>query len=235
MAHLDRGEIPNLDMNSPQNQIDSAFFYPTYYYVYDAKFFTMQLFAIGFLMIIAFTVYIFAYQSGIVDPIESVKSTYINVYMISLLIIGGASFISVLFSKSKEKLATRLVVVLAISFIALSVFAIFRINLDGTYNNEWFENTYENTANRTKEFQDKLFSYDNLKLDIKEPKQYYVDECAKLYWIFKVKSSGLFVINFMLSGILAFLIVHTVKHNEEQKKVDRDDLILFDEEQNMRQ
>ena len=71
-------------------------------------------------------------------------------------------------------------------------------------------------------------------LSIKTEKEYYVDECLKLYGIFKVKTYGILALHLLLNILLIYQVLKVSKLQVRKEKINKDDAILFDEEQNIK-
>ena len=71
-------------------------------------------------------------------------------------------------------------------------------------------------------------------VSVKTEKEYYIDECMKLYNIFKIKSYGTLGLHMLLNILLIYQIIRVQDIQNKRKKIDKDDLILFDEEQNVK-
>ena len=56
----------------------------------------------------------------------------------------------------------------------------------------------------------------------------------KLYNIFKVKSYGTLGIHLLLNILLVYQILKIKKIQNKKKRLNKDDLILYDEEQNIK-
>lgn len=71
-------------------------------------------------------------------------------------------------------------------------------------------------------------------ISLKTEKEYYIDECMKLYNIFKIKSYGTLGLHGILIGLLLYQMLKVQKIKNKKDKLDKDDLVLFDEEQNVK-
>ena len=71
-------------------------------------------------------------------------------------------------------------------------------------------------------------------VSIKSEKEYYINECVKLYSIFKTKSYGTLGINFLLCILLIYQIVKNQKIQIKKERLSRDEAVLFDIEENIK-
>ena len=75
---------------------------------------------------------------------------------------------------------------------------------------------------------------DMMELSLKTEKQYYVDECLKLYNIFKIKTCAILGLHLILNILVIYQIKHILKIKRKKEIINKDDIILFDEEQNIK-
>lgn len=114
------------------------------------------------------------------------------------------------------------------------VFLGIKLHLDTTYTKEQFEQLY--TGQNIGEDSDTK-SKINMSLtgmSIKSEKEYYVDQCMKLYNIFKIKTYATLGLHLLLNILLIFQMQKVIKIHNKKIRMNKDDLILFDEEQNIR-
>lgn len=56
----------------------------------------------------------------------------------------------------------------------------------------------------------------------------------EMYNIFKIKSYAMLILHLLLNILLIYQIFKVINIQEKKDRLDKDDLILFDEEQNVR-
>ena len=114
------------------------------------------------------------------------------------------------------------------------VFLGVKINLDSTYTENKFEEFYiEQNTNEITNKKSKL-DIGMSSMSIKTEKEYYVDECMNLYNIFKIKSYIILGLHLLLNILLIYQILRVQKIQNKKEKLDKDELILFDEEENIK-
>ena len=106
--------------------------------------------------------------------------------------------------------------------------------LDKTYTKTEFEKIYtEQNANKIDSKKTKV-GIGLAGVNIKTEKEYYVDEYVKLYNIFKTKSYGTLGLHLLLNLLLIYQIFKVEKIQNKKERLDKDDIILKDEEQNVK-
>lgn len=250
MAFMGRGDMPSINFNNnidgtqdnnvrERNQED--FFRPycfrrrIYYYVpLDNTYVAMSIILTLIIIITGAITYVMAYKSTIIDPIESVKKLFLNAHLIITVVLLGTTVITNLTSKSEFILIKRLMIIFAISIITMMIFCGIKLNLDTTYTREQFEQLY--TEQNISEDSDSKSKIDIglTGMSIKSEKEYYIDECMELYNIFKIKTYGTLGLHLLLNILLIFQMLRIIKIHNKKIRIDKDDLILFDEEQNIR-
>ena len=139
-----------------------------------------------------------------------------------------------LFSKKESELISRLILPAITSIVIMMFFAGTKFYLDKTYTKTEFEKIYtEQNANKIDSKKTKV-GIGLAGVNIKTEKEYYVDECVKLYNIFKTKSYGTLGLHLLLNLLLIYQIFKVEKIQNKKERLDRDDIILKDEEQNVK-
>ena len=194
----------------------------------------MQMIVTFIILIVGVITFLVTYKSDIVDPIESTKKLFINAHLIVIAIFLIFTIIINLFSKKEADLIRRLVLLALISISTMILFWGVKLDLDLTYTKAKFEEIY--TEANTTETTDERSKIDIglAGVSIKTEQEYYIDECMKLYNIFKVKSYGTLGIHLLLNILLVYQILKIKKIQNKKKRLNKDDLILYDEEQNIK-
>lgn len=250
MAFMGRGSGPdsvqinigNSD-NSSKDNMNKDYYVETRYYGQnnyyepsDKAYIIMQIIAVFIIVIVSGIAIIVTYRSSIVDPIEKLKVTYIkaDLIMIGILLLG--TLLINFFSKKEDKLIERLLIILIISVLGMMTFVGIKIKLDMTYNEDKFEQFYEeqNTdVSSESELKNKI-DIGLLGMGVKTEKEYYIDECSKLYGIFSAKFYGMLVAHLLLNMVLIYQILRVEKIKKQKDRLNKDDLILNDEEENVK-
>ena len=238
MAFLGRGNGPSI-RNSSSNNSGSfhriPFFYRRYYYIpLDNTYILLQMIVTFIILIVGVVTFLVTYKSDIIDPIESTKKIFINAHLIVIAIFLIFTIIINLFSKKEANLARRLILLALISISTMLLFLGVKLDLDTTYTKAKFEEIFIE-ANATEVIDGKTKIDVGLSgISIKTEQEHYIDECMKLYNIFKVKSFGTLGIHLLLNILLVYQILKIKKIQTKKKRLNKDDLILYDKEQNIK-
>lgn len=204
MAFMGRGGFPSMnndnidgiqdnDMGTHSHYRDYGYYRRFYYYVpLDNTYVIMQMIVTFIILIVGVITFFATYKSTIIDPIESTKKLFINTYLIIIGMLLVITLITNFFSKSETSLIKRLVIISAISIIIMLVFFGIKLNLDTTYTKDKFEQFYiEQNINESSNSTTKSkIDIGITGMSIKTEKEYYIDECSKLYGIFSAKAYG---------------------------------------------
>ena len=176
--------------------------------------------------------FFFTHKPTIIDPIESVKSGFINSYLITLGVLLFVTFLSNCFAKSEKALIKLLVGILVISIISMLVFFMQKVDYDKTYTYNKFRQIY------TQQFTGKST---NTRVDIglggmsiKTASEYYISECMELYRYFSIKVYAIIILHAFINLVIIYQLLNLLKIQGKCNKMEKDDLILFDEEQNIK-
>lgn len=203
---------------------------------YDEKFVAMSMGVTIFLVTICIAIFILAYKPSFIDPIEKIKTTYLNCKiffaMMLAIIVGIASY----FSKTKQTLIKNLSVLVLITTIVSITFSGIKLSLDSTYNEEKFGELYETSEVKQNEepTKKKVISVNIDGLKVKEAKQNYIDENILAYKFFSYKSTAITVLYAIIIIFNLAMIIRLIKRQEKNDRLNKDDIILFDEEENIK-
>lgn len=109
-----------------------------------------------------------------------------------------------------------------------------RLNLDATYTKEEFEQFYAQSNTKESSNTKSKIDIGITGMSLKTEKEYYLDECVKLYTIFQAKTYGTLGIHLLLNLLLIYQIARVSKIQGKKERLNKDDLILFDDEQNIK-
>ena len=240
MAYMGRGGLSSFrlgnssdisggdDNSNNQNDLNerrmyySGFFFRRYYYVpLDNTYVIFQMIVTFIILIVAGITFFATYKPNIIDPIEDIKKIIINTNLIIL-------------SKDKRVLFRRIFIILSASIITLLVFIGIKINLDSTYNKSEFEKIYNQEYKEQKTKEKSKLSIGITGMKLKDEKEFYIDECINAYNVFSVRFYGTVALNVLLIILLAFQLFKISKIQEKREQLDKDDAILFDEEENIK-
>ena len=243
MAFMGRGDMPSINSNIGGNENDNfdggyrhhyGWYYRRMYYIpLDNTYVIMQMIVTFIILIIGVIAYLFTHKSSIIDPIENTKSMFMNTYLVVLLILLAVVAIANFFSKTKESLIKKLIIILVVSIVTMVAFLGIKLNYASTYNENKFEQLYSEQGIKESSNSSKLdIGIDGL--SIKTEKEYYIDECMEMYNIFKIKTYVMLGLHLLLNALLIYQILKVTNIQEKKDRLSKDDLILFDEEQNVR-
>lgn len=237
MAFMGRGNMPSIGNDDTTNCHNSGpFLYGRFYYYIplDNTYVIMQLITTFIILITGVITFLINYKSTIIDPIENIKKIFINAHLIVIAIFLAITLVVNLFSKKESELINRLILTAITSIVIMMFFIGTKFYLDKTYTKTEFEKIYtEQNADERDNKKNKV----NIGLtgvNVKTEKEYYVDECVKLYNIFKTKSYGTLGLHLLLNLLLIYQIIKVEKIQNKKERLDKDDLILNDEEQNVK-
>lgn len=249
MAFVGRGNFPSMgsdnngDNNSNENNNNihrGPYFYRRFYYYIplDNTYVIMQMIVTFIILICGAIAFITTYKSTIIDPIEDIKKLFINAHLIVLVIFLGITFIIHYSSKNESTLLKRLIVFSIISIITMLIFFGIKLNMDATYTKDKFKEFY---SEQNIEDESSKKDITNQKIDVgitgvglKTEEEYYVDECVKLYGIFKTKTYVILGLHLLLNILLIYQVLKVSKIQGKKEKISKDDAVLFDEEQNVK-
>lgn len=138
------------------------------------------------------------------------------------------------FSKSEKVILKRLSIIFTISIIIMIAFFGTKLNLDKTYTRDKFEQFYTD-QNTDKYSNTKLKLAIGIKeIGIKTEKEYYISECMKLYNIFSTKVYVILGVHILFNILMIYQILKILKVQGKKDKMNRDEVILFDEEENVK-
>ena len=237
MAFMGRGDMPSIgDDNTSNCHHGGPFLYSRFYYYIplDNTYVIMELIATFIILIVGAITFLMAYKSTIIDPIENIKKLFINAHLIVIAIFLAITLVVNLFSKKESELISRLILTAITSIAIMMFFAGTKFYLDKTYTKTEFDKIYtEQNANKIDIKKTKV-GIGLAGVNIKTEKEYYVDECVKLYNIFKTKSYGTLGLHLLLNLLLIYQIFKVEKIQNKKERLDKDDIILKDEEQNVK-
>ena len=245
MAFLGRGNFPSMGNSNDGNKNEQSYyrrpyFYRRFYYYIplDNTYVIMQMIVTFIILIVGVIAFITTYKSNIIDPIKDIKHLFINTHLIIIAIFLGITFLINYSSKNESTLIKRLIVFSIISIITMMIFLGIKLNFDTIYTKEKFEMLYseqniEDESSKNNISKQKL-DMGITGLGVKTEKEYYVDECIKLYGIFKTKAYGTLALHLLLNLLLIYQMIKVSKIKRKKEKMGKDDAILFDEEQNIK-
>ena len=174
------------------------------------------------------------YKPSIIDPIENTKRILINTYILITLALLVLTILANYFSKDKNALIKRLIVILSLSVITILVFFGIKANMDSTYTKNKFEQIYIQEYGEQNSESKSKFDIGLTGMQMKTEKEYYIDECVKAYNIFSIRMYGIIGLNVLLIILLIYQIPKVSRIQEKRDKLSKDDEILFDEEENVK-
>ena len=71
-------------------------------------------------------------------------------------------------------------------------------------------------------------------IQLKTEREYFVDECVKLYNIFNIKTYGIIILNVLLVALLIYQVLKISGMQDKKDRLEKDDAVLFDEEEDVK-
>ena len=250
MSYMGRGKIPNIGYfldylkgNNQESNYDNdedEYQGPRFeryfrrHIVHDNTYILMQITAALAIFIMVGITFLFTYKSQVADPIENVKNLFLNSHIITITIIFVLMILINYITKSKNDVIKRLILIFIFSVIIMAVFVGVKVHFDSKYDSIQFAKIYDSEIDY-KTFNNKN-RYDLTLggVKIKSDKNYYVDECMKMYNLFQIKAYGILGVHIWINLFLFLQILKLIKQQEKKDRLNKDDKILFDEEQNCR-
>lgn len=204
MAFMGRGDFPSMENLEgighndvgKDNHYRHFFHYRLFHYYVplDNTYVIMQMIVTFIILIVGVITLFITYKTTIIDPIESTKKLFVNIYLIIIGILLALTLVTNFFSKSETSLVKRLVIISTVSILVMLVFFVVKLNLDKTYTRDKFEQFYIE-QNIVEPSSDSIKSKINISItgiSIETEKEHYINECLKLYDIFSTKVYGTF-------------------------------------------
>ena len=206
-----------------------------YYIPLDNTYVMMQMCTVFIMAAFAIFFFLFNYKTEINDSILMQKKVYQYSYLIILVLLFALNIIFNLITKEEKKLFKRITYLLITSICIMMVFFTVRLVFDSKYDKNYFIKEYNTTYGNTEENNKKdKISMTSLGAEFSSNKEMYLSECNKLYTIFKIKSYGLLAFNFLLSILLMYEIVKIQKMITRKDSLEKDDVVVYDEEENVK-
>ena len=243
MSFMDRGEKPSININQENstnnrenNYIGSNYLFGRFYVhvTLDDSYVAMSVILTLIIIIAGIVTYLAVYESKIIDPLEDMKKLFINFHIVIIGILLGLNIVTNFFSKDELILVKRLIAILALSIIMLLIFAGLRLGLDSTYTYDKFAQIYDEQNHSEETDIESKIDIGLSGMSIKTEKEYYVDECVELYNIFKIKTYGILLLHFLLNVLIIYQMIKVIKIQNQKNKLKQNDVVVFDEEQNIR-
>jgi len=203
---------------------------------YDEKFLAIEL-VLGLIVILSvFGAYLFAYKPAFEDPIAKVKKTLLTVQLVGILVsIIVTGLVTFLTQSNKENLIRNLIVTALLSILIIIGILGVKTHFDYKYTKEVFGEFYEQyEREKNDKNSSKIPNYGIANFKIVNAKDAYITANEKAYNNFSIKSM-LYTIIHVLVVIIIFYLAHRVSSIERKRDIlEKDDAILYDEEQNIK-
>ena len=233
MAYMGRGGFGGFG-NDKRRYYGSGLFRMYTYIPLDNTYVIFQMIVTIIIFITAGITFLSTYKPSIIDPIENTKKILINTYILITLALLVLTILANYFSKDKNALIKRLIVILSLSVITILVFLGIKANMDSTYTKNKFEQIYNQEYSEQNSDSESKIVVSIGEINIKTEKEYYIDECVKAYNIFSIRMYGIIGLNVLLIILLIYQIPKVSRIQEKRDKLSKDDEILFDEEENVK-
>lgn len=193
----------------------------------------IDIICVGLLAILLYTI---TNKSMVIDPIKSIKDTFIHSQFIAISISTVSICVLCFALKDKQKLIKSLKIVFILSLIAIIVFLVIRIRLDSIYTENKFAQLYEISNNdKNKETDSKIHISVNLNgIKIVNEKENFITENIKAYNYFKTKTFLETIIYLIVISFNLIFIMRITNKKDKLEKLNSNFDILFDNEQNVK-
>lgn len=202
-----------------------------YYIPLDNTYFQIQMALTFLILIIGVITYVVTYKSSIIDPIASIKRTYLNSYMITIAIILVVTFVLHRIFEDEDDLIPMLAIVLIGSLVVMAFFFNYKLNMDKTYTNAEFQKIYSQQYSGDGKT---LVTIGLSGAALKTQKEIYVGECNALYRNFTIKVYTVLVLHALLNILLIYQISRVIKRDSKRDRLEKDDIVVYDPEQNIK-
>ncbi len=228
----------NIDFNNNNNEYRRIYgnnFLHIYYYVpLDNTYVAMQIFATIIIVAVMAVAFLTTFKISIEDPIEKTKKWFLYLYLIAAGILLSMSFLASYFSKNKKMLINRLIIIVTITLATMLLFGLNKMYLDSNYNREKFEDIYvqkygDNNSNKNERIDMSLSGF-----GVKTEKDYFIDQWIKSYKVFTFRAYAILLIDILLMLLLLFQIYKVAKIQVGLNKLEKDDVVVYDEEENVK-
>lgn len=199
--------------------------------VYDRKFFTLEVITGLIFVIIACVAFFYSYKMSFIDRIADIKSMFLIFQLVCVLVSIVLLILFSCISKNRESLIRNVIFVTIISILALMIQCGIKIFLDTKYNEKEFANMYEQYEENSEAENKKVIG---VFTGIKTVKEAYIQENVNAYLNFRVKTVTYIVIYILEILIMCYLIYRLKRHDYKRDKLEKDDEILYDEEENVK-
>lgn len=237
MAYMGRGNFPSLGGNANNNENTGntrhyrrGFVRYHYYIPLDNTYVLFQMIATIIIILVSAIAFLTTYKPAVIDPAEDTKKIVIYSYLILSLVYLGITLLSNRLSKDKKGLIKKLVLIFVLSLVTLISFIVIKSNLNTEYTRNEFERIYnqeyKNANNKM------LINVNGLK--ITNEKEFYIGECMSAYQVFTIRMYLAYGLNVLLMILLIFQIIKLCIMEEKKDKICKDDIVLFDEEENIK-
>ena len=139
------------------------------------------------------------------------------------------------FIKIKKHFLLFLQIIFVFNFIAIFIFMFVKSNFDTIYTEQWFSNYYEENKNEIlSTISDKdLIISDSQKIKFISQDD-FIKENMVAYQTFSIKSYFCVGIYLLVELLEIYVILKVFKIVEKQAQLDKDDIIVYDEEKNIK-
>ena len=190
--------------------------------------------SVVFIIVLIFLVFlIFFNKPSSIDILEDVKRTYIYGMIIVLGLIAIAIILFNFIVKEKKILSNLLKIILFFNIIFLIIFLCIESNLNRTYNNEEkfgeiYDTKIENKSD--KKYVDIWKSILSIELKTKTERQVFIDENMSQFTYFRIKAYLIFILYVITMISNTYVIAKIDKNIKGQEILNKNDKILFKNE-----
>lgn len=236
-----RGSIPDIELNNEDGEVGEGgngdYFFPMHYWFrprivlkYDKSFVAMEIFMASIIILAIFAVYVFGYQVSFNDPIATIKSNFLIVQLISIIVSIVSTVLVTFFSKSKENLIRNLILVSIASILVIFVLMGIKMNLDNKYNEVVFSEFYEIYEYSENDKHSIHVNVGVSGLKMGDAREIYIEKSKEAYNNFKVRTTLYMILHILTVFVIVYLSYRIITNERKKEQLEKMDAILYDDD-----
>lgn len=233
MGYMDRGDFSSIGDGDSGSGM--GYDYNDWNYAHlDKTYFIFSIIAELIMGIIVIVALLVIYEPRIIDPLENMKKIIIGTQIAITSCLAVATLLVNYLSKDKKKLIKRLAIILLISAISILAFLGIKLGLDLKYTDSKFEQIYIQEYGAQNSDSKVQLGLEKTGITIKTDQEHFVDECVNAYKVFGVRIYAIIGVNILHIMLLIYQISRISRIQAKMDRLNKDDIILDDEEQNIK-
>lgn len=192
----------------------------------------LETLAVVMIFLLCRIVYIVSYKTTLKNPLENMQETFFKAQLIAILICLVMTACGIIFLKTREKVILILKIVVVVNMIGILGFIWIKLNWDTLYTEQWFSKYFD--ENENSEMEKKYLSFNQLEIEIISEKEKFVNDNIIAYKYFGVKSFFCTIIYIIIELFEVYLMIRISKLQKRQIQLQKDDLVVYDKEKNIK-